>query len=41
MADIKVEAAGETGGFDDALLDRGSKMINILVIARYKSLSRR
>ena len=26
MADIKVEAAGETGGFNDALLDRGSKM---------------
>ena len=27
MADIKVEAAGETGGSNDALLERGSKMI--------------
>ena len=26
VADIKVEAAGETGGFNDALLGRGSKM---------------
>ena len=26
MTNIKVEGAGETGGFIDALLDRGSKI---------------